>query len=407
VAVGGTSLVLNDDGSIAGQLTWNDNGVADSNGLGVGRPQGASGGGCSKTFAAPAWQAHAAGYAAAPCHGKRLAADVSAIADPMLGFDVFDTWGSGDSGWLTAGGTSLASSVIAGLFALAGGSGGTVDPAASVYENAKDHPSRVFDVVETASDEPSGTGFCGGASTSACGNDVSTDSGGATHNPNALGGGNVDCSFPRNTSDPAAPPPLSRECNTAPGYDGPSGVGTPLAAALFSPTSPAVSLRTTTVARLHKALAFSARATERLPKRHLTRVTFTWGDGHSSSGTTLHRTHAFTKKGRYDVAVVVTDSGGGQSRADLHLTVGERMAGRIVGTKVVRRGLQARFHVTARDPNTHATITKIRWDWGDHHSSKGRQASHTWHARGTYRVTATVTDNTGVHTTLVTHVRVD
>jgi hypothetical protein len=405
VAVGGTNLFLNNDGSIAGQVVWNENGLDDSAGLADGRSDGATGGGCSTEFGAPTWQSHQTGYSTARCAGKRLAADVSAVADPANGFDVFDTWGTGDNGWLTAGGTSLASSVIAGMFALAGGAGGTLYPAASLYENAKVHSSSVFDIVPTAG-RAAGTGFCGGDDTATCGNDASTDSGGNTHNPNALGGGNVDCSFPRNASDPPMAPPLSAECNTTTGYDGPSGVGAPLGTALFAPTSPAVSLRTPNVARFRKPTSFTAVSTERLTGQHITGVTFTWGDGRSSSGTTLHRKHTYTKKGRYDVDVVVTDSAGGQSRSAIRITVGEPLTGKIRGPRKARHGHKATFKVRVKDANTGGKIKKIRWNWGDHHSSAHRLASHTWRTKGTFRITVTVTDNAGVRTRRVTHIRV-
>jgi hypothetical protein len=406
VAVGGTNLLLNNDASIGEQTVWNENGLGDSAGLAAAKSEGASGGGCSTEFKAPAWQSRHAGYSAARCAGMRLAADVSAIADPANGFDVYDTWGRGDNGWLTSGGTSLASSVVAGMFALAGGSGGTLYPAASLYENAKDHPSRVFDIVPTAGPAASGSGFCGGEAPAACGADVSSDSGGTTHNPNALGGGNVDCSFPRNTSDPASAPAASAECNTTIGYDGPSGVGTPLGTALFAPTSPSVSLRTPKIARFRKPTAFIAAATERLTGQHITRVTFSWGDGRSSGGATLHRKHTYTKKGRYDVSVVVTDSAGGQSRADIRITVGKPITGKLLGPRSVRHGHRATFKFRAKDRNTGGKIKKIRWKWGDHHSSRHKKASHVWHTKGRYRITVTVTDNTGVRTTHVTHIRV-
>jgi PKD repeat protein len=216
----------------------------------------------------------------------------------------------------------------------------------------------------------------------------------------------VDCSFPHNTTDPAQFPPISSQCNTTTGYDGPSGVGTPRGAALFTPTSPSASLRTPKRVRLRKRTAFTAVAKERIAGQHVTHVTFSWGDGHSSSGTTLRGSHTYTKKGRYEVGVVVTDSAGGQSGSHIRVTVGERLPGTLSGPHTVRHGDRARFEVTARDLNTGGKITKIRWDWGDHHSSEGKKAAHTWQAKGNYRVTVTVSDNTGVRTRHTRHIRV-
>ena len=178
VAVGGTEVLLSHtDGHIETQTVWNENGPDDKVGLKTGDSLGAGGGGCSTRFAAPAWQKNVAGYSAVGCKGKRLDADVSAIADPELGFDVYDTWGSTDKGWLTAGGTSLSSPFIAAMYALAGGSGGASYPAFSMYTNAESTPSLVYDVTS------GGNGFCGGDTTQNCGNVVSDGTSGEVHQP--------------------------------------------------------------------------------------------------------------------------------------------------------------------------------------------------------------------------------
>ena len=117
VAVGGTEVAINTSGSRAAEVVWNENGPGDD--AGSGGAQGATGGGCSREFDAAPWQAHYPHYKDSDCQGARLAADVSAIADPTLGFDIYLTYGG--SGWLTVGGTSLASPVTAAMFALAGG----------------------------------------------------------------------------------------------------------------------------------------------------------------------------------------------------------------------------------------------------------------------------------------------
>ena len=143
VAVGGTSLQLNSDGTRASETVWNGNGPGDAVGLSRRRAKGATGGGCSTLFTAPLWQQSAPGFAAAGCGTKRLAADVAAVGDPDTGFDVFDTYNCGPeckaygigsgSGWVTLGGTSLSTPLISSLYALAGGAGGVSDPALTLY----------------------------------------------------------------------------------------------------------------------------------------------------------------------------------------------------------------------------------------------------------------------------------
>jgi len=94
VAVGGTTLNLGADNSYGSETAWVDGGS-----------------GCSAYEAKPSWQ-HDTGCA------HRTVADVSADADPNTGAAVYDTYGYG--GWLQVGGTSLASPLVASVYALSG-----------------------------------------------------------------------------------------------------------------------------------------------------------------------------------------------------------------------------------------------------------------------------------------------
>ena len=99
---------------------------------------------------------------------KRAIADISADADPNTGLAVYDTLG--EAGWLQVGGTSLSSPLTAAMYALAG------DPVAGTYPNSYPYadPGDLFDVTAGAN------GGCG----------------------NVL-------------------------CEAGPGWDGPTGLGTP------------------------------------------------------------------------------------------------------------------------------------------------------------------------------------
>jgi hypothetical protein len=142
------------------------------------------GSGCSVVFSAAPWQSSAAGFSATGCGSGRSIADVSAIGDPETGVDVYDSTpeGNGDpTGWGVWGGTSVSSPIVAAEFALAGGAQGVSYPAATLYSHLGD-PSALYDVV-------SGTnGSCAGASS----------------------------------------------CEAIAGYDGPTGVGSPLGLGAFS-----------------------------------------------------------------------------------------------------------------------------------------------------------------------------
>ena len=141
VAVGGSSLSLNANGTRNGETVWDDDSLGAVNPIGNG---GASGGGCSTVFPAPSWQTSFSDSASTACGSYRLAADVSADADPFTGFDVYDSFSCSDgclTGWATVGGTSLASPIIASMYALAGGAQGVSPPANSLQ------PPRHFGAV--------------------------------------------------------------------------------------------------------------------------------------------------------------------------------------------------------------------------------------------------------------------
>jgi hypothetical protein len=143
------------------------------------------GSGCSQIFAAPAWQSAVANFAATGCGAKRSVADVAAIGNPKTGVDVYDSTpeGSGEpTGWTVFGGTSVASPIVAAEFALAGGAGGVAYPAATVYPHLGDGQD-LYDVLAGSN------GSCGTATS----------------------------------------------CQAALGFDGPTGVGSPLGLGAFSP----------------------------------------------------------------------------------------------------------------------------------------------------------------------------
>ena len=139
-----------------------------------------AGSGCSAFETKPAFQ-HDTGCA------RRTVADVSAVADPNTGvavYDTFNTCGSssfcdvlielglvqGADGWVQVGGTSAASPIVASVYALAGNTA-SADGASLPYAN----PGALFDVTSGSN------GSCGG----------------------------------------------TYLCTAGPGYDGPTGLGTP------------------------------------------------------------------------------------------------------------------------------------------------------------------------------------
>jgi hypothetical protein len=125
VAVGSTRLTLKPGSEWAGESVWNN-------------ADGASGGGCSSSFAAPPWQRDLPNWSGVGCGAGRAVADVAADGDPYTGAAVYDStpWSGYVLGWLPVGGTSLSSPLIAAVYALAGGAHGQAYPAQGLYENA-------------------------------------------------------------------------------------------------------------------------------------------------------------------------------------------------------------------------------------------------------------------------------
>jgi len=145
-AVGGTTLT----GSL--QSGWNETAWS------------GAGSGCSAYIPKPSWQKDSG------C-ANRTVADVAADADPNTGVAVYDSFRyQGYSGWLVFGGTSVASPIIASVYALAGNAASVID-GASPYA----HTGSLHDITSGSN------GSCGG----------------------------------------------SYLCTAGPGYDGPTGNGTP------------------------------------------------------------------------------------------------------------------------------------------------------------------------------------
>ncbi len=210
VAVGGTKLTLS-AGAWQSETVWNEDRA--------GQDEGAAGGGCSLRFNAPAWQRGVADWPAVGCEGRRAVADVSADADPTTGVAVYDSIPypyeeNGERktevlGWVPIGGTSLASPIVASMFALAGGAHGIPYPAETLYTHLGS--ALLHDVAPTGGLTAGGNGECD--------DDYSACSG---------------------SMKPLSPFDCGEDvwiCNAAVGYDGPTGVGTPNGIAAFRTTA--------------------------------------------------------------------------------------------------------------------------------------------------------------------------
>jgi hypothetical protein len=404
VSVAGTALALNSDGTRQEEDVWNENGADDQNGLFMGTwwgAQGASGGGCSAIFAAPAWQAGVAGYANTGCGNKRLAGDVAALADPYTGFDVYDSYGSG--GWATTGGTSLASPIVAALWALAGGAHGMRYPAQSLYDNLRLRPNTIHDVTL------GGNAFCAGDSAANCSAVLEAETTPPTGNPNNLANGNsfyangwaglLDCGYPYDGSPGTIA--ANTQCNAASGYDGASGVGAPAGLNMFRPTHPTIAITRPSVLKLNVAQSWSAiNFADPVPGGVPTGYKWTWGDGTTNSTSSASITHEFTHAGAHKVTLTVTDNFGQTGSAVLTITVGVRPTAVISGPTTVHVGQQVTWSSTrSTDKNTGGKIVSRLWKLGSTKVGTSATWTHRFGTRGTHTLTLVVTDNSGLNGT--------
>jgi PKD domain/Subtilase family len=306
VAVGGTTLTLKANGTRKAESVWNENGLVDGFGLHKGGPQGATGGGCSRLYTARGWQSHVSGYAKTGCGTSRLAADVSALADPDTGFDVDATYDCGKPcqpvGWQTLGGTSLSSPLIAAMWALAGGADGVKLPALSLYGHSIAAKPHRYDV------KIGGNSWCDKDRT--CAADTKHEHLG--ENPNGLGNVQtgqalrlLDCAF----THAGKPVKDDTQCNAAKGYDGPSGVGTPIGLTMFKPMSPTVRIHRPASLHAKAAEKFAGGGTDPFPGGKISSYVWVWGDGtHKSHGPSP--SHSYAKPGRYVMSLTETDNYG-------------------------------------------------------------------------------------------------
>ncbi len=285
IAVGGTSLYLNQTGGRQSETVWNDNGVKGYYELLLGQPLGAGGGGCSTRYPAFPWQVRSTGWSATGCGTMRMAADVAAVADYLTGLDIYPSYpcgGSCPTGWLTIGGTSLSSPLVAAVYALAGGANGVPYPALTLYG----HPGKTYNVTA------GGNGWCDGEGAAECGD------------PNTLGVGILDCDFPASGSTPTSG---DTACDAVAGLNGPTGVGTPNGITMFTKTGPLAPLAGPIAVGLGVSGTWTCHASDPFPGGTVTQYVWNWGDGTTTTTTTQSATHTYAATGTFTINLTVTD----------------------------------------------------------------------------------------------------
>jgi hypothetical protein len=279
VAVGGTSLTQ--DSSVPrgwAETTWSG-----------------TGSGCSGYEPKPSWQ-NDSGCA------NRTGNDVAAVADPNTGVAVYDTYDQG--GWLEVGGTSVATPVIASIYALVGAPAPNTYPASYLYA----HTGALNDVTSGAD------GTC---------------------SPAYL-------------------------CTAGPGYDGPTGWGTPNGIAAFG--APAGNIITVVnpggqAATQDVAFSLQVHALDSASGQTLTYAAAGLPAGLSIDSSTglISGTPATT--GSFPVTVTVTDTTGASGTASFAVTVASPVSFTGPGPQSGYAGQPALVQATASDAVAGRTIS--------------------------------------------------
>ena len=319
VAVGGTTLTLNKaDGARAGESVWY-----------------ASGGGCSRRFAAAPWQRAVAGFSASGCVAARLSPMSQRSPIPIPGSTSMTptTAAPNARAWMKAGRRSAAPRcphpLISSLYALAGGGDGVPYPALTLYGQSADSSSR-FDVTEGAN------GYCQELSAAECSN--------ANHEL-----GLVDCQG-------------TTACNAATGFDGPSGVGTPKGLGLFRAQPPTARISAPASLVAGSPAGFGAgSSSDFYPGGTIAGAAWSWGDGTNGGG--VSSGHIYASPGTYTVMVTVTDSYGLSATSATSVNVAAAPAPAAGGAAAVQGGSRPATSVaagTAAAPGARLPSTAIR-----------------------------------------------
>jgi subtilase family serine protease len=140
VSVGGTALTVTNTGAYGSESAWSS-----------------GGGGYSRYISTPSFQT------GVNTSGARSTPDIAAVADPNTGVYVYATTPStGQSNWYSVGGTSVATPVLSGLFAIANqgralSGQGTLDSSTQTLSYLYQAPSTDFHDVTTGSNGYSAT----------------------------------------------------------------------------------------------------------------------------------------------------------------------------------------------------------------------------------------------------------
>lgn len=123
---------------------------------------------------------------------------------------------------------------------------------------------------------------------------------------------------------------------------------------------------------------------------------WTWGDGTTGVGSVT--SHAYAIPGTYDVTLTVTDDSGLTDSVSHSVGVDYMPPVASFVTCGLYQAVEV-FGTGSTDPD--GTIVSYRWSWGDGtNDSSGVYSAHAYGTPGTFSITLTVTDSTGISSSL-------
>ncbi len=426
----------------------------------------ASGAGGLRGFGEGAWAGGGSGCASAsgstkPSYqtdkgcAKRAYADLSADGDPATGLKIYD---SGNGGWMMAGGTSLATPLIAAYYAVTGvssagtpawaygdsgllnditsGSNGTCAANIAYICNAGvgyDGPTGVGSISGSVVTGAPGIGGPAYGSGNAASYTQSTGSHSATlasgvypngldtswwieyGTTNAYGQKTAATDIGSGTTPASVTGYLSHlapgttyhyrlvaanATGTTYGYD--YTLTTPAA----SPTDPTAAFTSTpTVPSPGASVSFDG-TTSTDQGASITAYRWVFGDGTATSG--AKPTHTYAARGTYYATLIVTNSVGQTDTTTKVVTIDTPpTVAFIAPTGAQQAGTALSFDGSGSTSS--GSNTTYRWDFGDGNTISGSTATagHIYTSAGRYTVTLTVTDDLGVSATSSQQVTVD
>ena len=131
-------------------------------------------------------------------------------------------------------------------------------------------------------------------------------------------------------------------------------------------------------------------------------VSYSWGFGDGAAATGRAVSHSYGAAGTYSVTLTVTNDGGRSASVTKPVSVAagtNPTANFEFSPSAPAVGQDVQFNATTSTAAPGRTLVRWDWNWGDGETGSGQLETHDFVAAGTFNVTLTVTDDTGLTAT--------